>query len=220
LLEDILMGEKASTRPNRASVTSRLAAITVSVLASAAVARLASAGLVPGGGQPESDCYAELLVLDVDTPGPLVTNDRVVSCTDGDECDGDGQCGNDSCDFSVAVCVSQADPDLPACTPATVRRLSGRARRLGVPGRDFKPDRLPHSSLFQSTFPVEPRSGASCGRLGGMTVSVGTTRNGRTLAGKLELSLIATAEGGTRPAQDRDRIVLQCLPRTTGCPEP
>jgi hypothetical protein len=77
------------------------------------------AGLIPGGGPVRSDCYVELKVVGIDNPGPDVRSGRVVSCTDGDPCDTDGECGNGSCTFSVAVCINQTDPNLPACHPPT-----------------------------------------------------------------------------------------------------
>src|SRR5262249_23523882 len=65
------------------------------------------AGLIPGGGPARSDCYVELNVVGIESPGPDVRGGRVVSCTDGDPCDTDGECGNGSCTFSVAVCINQ-----------------------------------------------------------------------------------------------------------------
>lgn len=205
---------------HRMALTVRLAALAVSTIAAAGIPSRAWAGLIPGGGAERSDCYVELSVLAVDSPGPQVTDGRVVTCTDGDPCDGDLECGDDSCDLHVAVCIGQSDPNLLTCTPAELRSLTGRARRLGVPGRDFAPDYVPRSSLFQSTFPVDLQSGPSCGRQGGMSVAVRVTKDGRKLPGRLELSLAATAKGGASPARDRDRIVLECRPRTSECPRP
>src|SRR5262249_21682524 len=76
-------------------------------------------GLIPGGGPASSDCYVELNVVGIESPGPDVSGGRVVSCTDGDPCDTDGECGNGSCTFSVAVCINQTDPNLSACHPPT-----------------------------------------------------------------------------------------------------
>src|SRR5215475_15857895 len=85
------------------------------------VGSMVSAGLIPGSGPGpvRSDCYVELNVVGIDNPGPDVRDGRVVSCTDGDPCDTDGECGNGSCTFSVAVCINQTDPNLPACHPPT-----------------------------------------------------------------------------------------------------
>jgi hypothetical protein len=79
------------------------------MIAGAAVGWPGCGGLVPGGGSERSDCYVELLVQGVDSPGAQVERSRIVICTDGDACDGDGRCGNGACDFSIAVCVSQGE---------------------------------------------------------------------------------------------------------------
>jgi hypothetical protein len=76
-------------------------------LAMAVAGSLVSAGLIPGGGPQRTDCYVEASVQGVDSPGPQVQSNRIVLCTDGDPCDTDGTCGNDSCTLRVAVCADQ-----------------------------------------------------------------------------------------------------------------
>jgi plastocyanin len=151
------------------------------------------AGLIPGGGPQKSDCYVELDVQGVDTPGSQVTNNRIVRCTDGDACDADATCGNDSCTLRVAVCIGQNDPNLPACTPAGALRKLSANRRL------------------QPAFPAA-LDGSACGAFVDLTVPVRVRRNGRKLPGMVALSANATAERGTNPARDRDTFVLQCVP--------
>jgi plastocyanin len=163
-----------------------------------ACAWAAWAGLIPGGGPQPSDCYLELDVQGVDTPGPQVTSNRVVECTDGDACDADATCGNDSCTLRVAVCIGQDDPNLAACTPpAAFRRLKVNKRLLPV---------LPGTM-----------EGSACGGFIDLIVGVKVRRNGRKQAGMLALPANATAERGTNPARDRDKFVLKCLP-STACP--
>jgi plastocyanin len=186
---------------------------------------LAWGGFIPGGGSERSDCYTQLYVAGIDSPGPQVRRERVVSCTDGDPCDfgGRGPRGCDNrCEFLVAFCVGQTNPALPACTPSPVRFTHLQARRLGVPGRDFKPNRNPNPharSLLNTAFPWDKRSGPSCGSPVGMTVQGRVTKDGRKFPGRLEISVAANALGGASPARDRDTFILECLPRTTPCPD-
>jgi plastocyanin len=154
---------------------------------------VARAGLIPGGGPQRSDCYVELDVEGAVNPGAQVAHNRLLRCLDGDTCDADAACGNDACTFRVAVCIGQHDPNLPACTPASA------LRRLGV-----KPQ-------LESARPPT-MDGSACGSSVDLTVPLRVRRNGRKLPGKLVLPMNATAERGTSPARDRDRIVLQCLP--------
>ena len=151
------------------------------------------AGLIPGSGPGlvRSDCYVELNVQGIDFPGPDVRGGRVVSCTDGDPCDTDGECGNGSCTFSVAVCINQTDPNLAACHPPT-----------GLQKLFFSP-RLPAGGVPSSL------DGSACGSF----VAVPVTQNRM-----VRFNANATAAKGTSPRRDRDGFVLRCLPRTTSCP--
>lgn len=174
----------------------RCAIIVVVALATAGADSMASAGLIPGGGPKKSDCYAEASVQGVDSPGPQVKSNRIVLCTDGDPCDTDGICGNDSCTLRVAVCVDQKDPNLPECMPArSLQKLKVNAKlQPGVPAL----------------------SGSACGSFVGLTVPVRVKGNGKKRPGMLALSANATAEKGSHPARDRDKFVLQCLPCAAG----
>jgi plastocyanin len=162
-------------------------------LAMAVAGSLVSAGLIPGGGPQRTDCYVEASVQGVDSPGPQVKSNRIVLCTDGDPCDTDGTCGNDSCTLRIAVCANQKDPNLPACTPASsLRKLKVNAKlEPGIP-----------ASV----------SGSACGSFVDLAVRVRVQRNGNKRPGMVALSANATAAKGTKPARDRDKYVLQCLP--------
>jgi plastocyanin len=196
-----------------------LRGVLLGTIASAGLGSVAWGGFIPGGGPERSDCYTQLYVADVESPGPRVKRKRIVSCTDGDPCDS-GRCGNNACEFTVGVCVGQTDPNLPSCKPARLRYMTHGVRRLGVPGRDFEPDYVPRRSLLTNAFPWEQRSGhPSCGQPVGMTVQGRVTKDGRKFPGRLEISLGAFAMPGTSPASDRDTFILECLPRTTPCPE-
>jgi plastocyanin len=158
------------------------------------VRSLVWAGLIPGGGPTKSDCYVEANVQGIDIPSPDVKSNRVVRCVDGAACDTDGACGNGSCTLRVAICVDQKDPNLPECTPpASLRKLKVNAKVQGA---------------------VPNLTGSACGTF--VDVTVPLKRNGKK-PGMVALPANATAEKGTNPARDRDKYVLQCLPRTAPC---
>jgi plastocyanin len=172
-------------------------AVVAAATAIAGVGSLVSAGLIPGGGPKKSDCYVELSVQNVDSPGPDVKGNRTVRCVEGEACD-TGACGNASCTLRVAVCVDQHDPNLPECTPAS------SLRKLKVNGK------------IASAVPGS-RTGSACG--GFIDVTIPLKKNGKR-ARMVALPANATAEKGTNPARDRDKYVLQCLPRTAPCAGP
>src|SRR5262245_1120703 len=163
-------------------------AVAVAVAAAVGLGSWVSAGLVPGG-QTKSDCLVELNVEGIDSPGPNVTGGRFVTCTDGDPCDTDGMCGNNSCTFRVAVCINQEDPNLPACHPPT------NLQKLHVNSKLAKP------SSFE---------GSACGTFVDVTVPSNKKRGQR-------LSVNATAPKGSKPRRDRDTFILKCSARTTPC---
>ena len=168
----------------------RLGVAVVTAVAVVGLGSWVSAGLIPGG-QTKSDCLVEFNVEGIDSPGPNVSGGRVVTCTDGDACDTDGMCGNNSCTFRVAVCISQQDPNLPAChPPASLQKLHVSSKLV----------------------PAEPSSfvGSACGTFVDVTVPSNKKRG-------MRLSANATAPKGSKPRRDRDTFILKCLARTTPC---
>src|SRR5262245_33272536 len=86
--------------------------------------RASAQDVIPGSGKPEGNCYAEMAVedstgADIDTSSSKKT---VYSCVDGDPCDLDGVCGNNSCSFQVGVCINV--PNQAGCTaPGTLEKV-------------------------------------------------------------------------------------------------
>jgi hypothetical protein len=166
-------------------------AAVVAVVAMAGLGSGVGAGLVPGG-QTKSDCLVELNVEGIDSPGPNVSAGRVVTCTDGDACDTDGMCGNNSCTFRVAVCINQQDPNLPTChPPASLQKLHVNSKLASAEPSSFV--------------------GSACGTFVDVTVPSDKKRG-------MRLSANATAPKGSKPRRDRDTFILKCLARTTPCP--
>jgi hypothetical protein len=153
-----------------------------------------SAGLIPGSpNQAKSDCLVELNVEGIDNPGPNVSGGRFVTCTDGDACDTDGVCGNNTCTFRVAVCIDQQDPNVPTChPPARLAKLHVSSKLAGAMPSSFE--------------------GSACGTFVDVPVRSDKKR------GMLRLSVNATAPKDTKPRRDRDTFILKCLARTTPCP--
>ena len=178
-----------------------IGAVVIATAAGLGLGSMVFAGLIPGSGPGlvRSDCYVELNVQGIDNPGPDVRGGRVVSCTDGDPCDTDGECGKGSCTLSIAVCVNQTDPNLSACHPPTgLKKLFVSSKLAGA---------LPASL-----------DGSVCGSFIPLTLPLHDgTHNGKRTA-MVRLSANATAPNGTNPLRDRDTFVLECLPRTTPCP--
>jgi cysteine-rich repeat protein len=174
---------------------------TLTLLAVLAAAS-ASAGLVPGGGPGQSDCYVELDVAGIQNGTDRVQKGKTVLCTDGEGCDL-GACGDNVCTVSVAVCANQKDPALPACTPpAALKSLKVRGKlSVQVPQR------------LQGPVCSQPVTGA---------INATLNKKGKYVKGKSLVTLKATAkaEKGTKPASDQDTFTIQCLPRTVACPPP
>jgi hypothetical protein len=152
------------------------------------VADIGSAGLIPGGGKPSTDCLVEW-----DVQGASGSNR--VSCMDGDPtCDTDGQCQN-TCTFSIRLCVNQSN--VAGCTPSAFK----------------KPPKVKMSKV-----PVPSTTGAeaACGDFVDVAVPL-KHRHGRNkfIAGRMRLQ--ATAKGSSGPA-DKDMVFLTCMPRSGTCP--
>jgi hypothetical protein len=87
-----------------------------------------TAGLIPGGGKPATDCMLELAVDNMfNVPGldRKGLPNRTQTCTDGDPtCDADGA-ADGACAFRVGFCLNMPDERLekdgvPLCTPSDI----------------------------------------------------------------------------------------------------
>jgi hypothetical protein len=147
---------------------------------------------VLGGGPAKSDCYVELDVKNATD----IKNNKVVTCTDGDPCDTDGQCQG-TCTFKVAVCPNQST--LAGCTPHPPVALSGKSITSGT-----------------LSSPAD-LSGTDCGTFKDVTVNVKGKKKNKP--GKLVLHVKAKITGG-KPKTDTDNVTLICKPRVGTCPPP
>jgi len=152
---------------------------------------LAGATRVPGGGDADTDCFAEYEALgDVtffpDDPATLV-------CTDCDPtCDKDGVASpNGSCTFELSLCLGQ---DNPSCTTPPLRKVRARRKSLNTPALDST-----ECSDFASTELVTRPEGAPPRRK--------------------RIRVRAVTDESPRRV-DRDVMQVTCLPRPTGeaCP--
>jgi polyvinyl alcohol dehydrogenase (cytochrome) len=160
---------------------------------------------IPGGGTAALDCHAEYAgtglrlnykPFDPARPKPS----KEVRCFDGDVgCDADGVADN-ACVFDVDVCLRNADPALPACTPADVTAVSVR-------GTGSDPDLAALQSALSALVPAMTNVCTS-----GRTLAVplkGPDARGRMKLAKKKVKLTATTAAGV----DTDTLKLTCLPR-------
>jgi hypothetical protein len=166
-------------------------------------ARLAIAGLIPGGGPSKSDCYAELSVEGIDNPSVRVEANKKVLVTDGEAGD-NGPCGDFKCNVSLGVCINQNDPNLADCTPPASL------------------DKLKVNKAFNITVP-QLLSGSVCGAFvdGEVSAKVKRDKDGnvkKAKPGKKKIVINAKAAAGTKPRTDKDTVLIMCLPRTVECP--
>lgn len=152
----------------------------------------------PGGGDPATDCLAELRGVLPNLPYPVPgdpdpaprTEQR---CFDGDAgCDLDGE-ANGVCRFPVDLCIANTDPNLPACTPAPLTRL--KLKKAGKP-------------LTQAAKALPLGSGPACTEGATVDVKLAGTKS-RPKAKSVALRIAAE----TAAATDEDVLTLTCLPR-------
>jgi len=160
--------------------------------------------LLPGGGSPQHDCHVEF-----DAPG-LALNwphfdparpkpAKEIRCFDGDGgCDADGH-PNGSCHFAVDVCLRNADPELPACTPADVEYVA-------VPGH---PDDPELNALRSALTALLPATSTTCTTGQGLT----TLLQAPTAAVGRRSTRVLKVKVRTATARDSDKLKLTCMPR-------
>jgi hypothetical protein len=154
------------------------------------------AGLIPGSGKgaARNDCYNEFDVAGVDTTA------STVQCAEGSPgCDQDGL-PNDVCDFKVALCPNQTDPNVPGCTPAPPL-TSLKIKSVGGPGK-----------VKIITLPPAPAdlSGTTCGTAVDILVPLKVLHNGKKKARRA--ILIVKAKSSGTPKADPDKLTLVCNP--------
>jgi polyvinyl alcohol dehydrogenase (cytochrome) len=160
---------------------------------------------IPGGGDPFTDCLAEFTSEGIrlnyppfDPAHPKAGKE--VRCFDGDVgCDQDGVT-NGQCVFDVDVCLRNADPSLPACTPADVTAVA-------VSGTTRDPELLGLQTALSALVPATSNV-CTAGRV--LTVKLkGPDGLGRFKLAKKKVKLVASTAGGN----DSDTVKLTCLPR-------
>jgi cysteine-rich repeat protein len=199
--------------------------------------------LIPGGGTQVADCIAEWAVIDPFNT-PFLGTDGLPSftqtCVDGDpSCDFDHDPSNDQCEFRVAFCMQNADPNLPACTAppgiakyvlvsprpnssvvvdaANADRLVSAFGRLSSAERSGNSD---NTLVFDPPIVLEAPDNCT------EPVSIIVERRG--LAERSEKFRTNTTSvppiGGTKGIEDSDTLLLTCrdvpAPTSTATPTP
>jgi len=140
-------------------------------------------GRFPGGGKKRPDCYVEFEVENVAAASR-------VECMDGTACDGDGQCDG-KCIMNVALCLDEADPNVPNCRPRPLLRVTSHP-----------------------TLEIPDLASPACGGFTGVVVPLKVKRDGTPKAGRGRVVVTAVAKG--KPRQDRDVLNIRCTPNP-GC---
>ena len=161
---------------------------------------------VPGGAPAARDCHAEFagdgIRLNYPSFDPARPNrpGKQVRCFDGDvTCDQDGV-ANNVCVFDVDVCLRNADPNLPSCTPADVTAVTVR-------GTAGDPDLAGLQTALGALLPATTNVCTT-----GRTLAVplkGPDASGRFRTTKKKVKLSALTAAGV----DVDSVKLVCLPR-------
>lgn len=184
---------------------------------------------VPGGGPKTTDCFMEWFTDPVPLPGRTGIPKNKLICYEGDPaCDSDPNLTNKSCSFRTQLCINNADPRLPKCTPADVKTFE-----VKLPN----PARLTDTADTANLLAIESEMG-----MGGMGITIarkdtqifiGTANGGldicsgempiqvplrQTLAGKLFKKTKTLRVRGTTSFGkiDNDVLKLECRPSTCG----
>jgi hypothetical protein len=180
-------------------------AAAAAVLSLGAWASTASAEILLGNGEADSNCYAG---LDVGSATGAVVSEEtkatVYSCVDGTECDLDGAC-NGSCTFAIGVCINL--PGVEGCTaPAGLEKLKAKGNVTGVKGASGKLN-IQVPQLLE---------GSECGAFLDVEVPLKSTKKGDK-ENTAKVKLDAKAPKGTKPRKDKDKFDLVCEPAPGGC---
>src|SRR5262249_42263597 len=164
---------------------------------------------VPGGGAKATDCHLEFaspgLRLNFPTFDPAAPKPgKQVRCFDGEAgCDVDGAVDG-TCTFPIDVCLHNADPALPLCTPADVTAVAVQNKPIGNPS--YSPGLAALQTAVDGLLPATTNVCTT-----GQTVAV-ALKAGGTRKGKRTVKLAAT----TTTRTDGDRVRWVSLP--TGWP--
>lgn len=160
---------------------------------------------IKGGGDVTTDCHSELGSNELHLNAPyykpaMPKPGKEVRCMDGDAgCDLDGV-ANNSCTFDVDLCLHNADPSLPTCTPATVTAVAVSGKTTDFPGL---------ATLQTAVNGLLPASTNTCTTGQSVVVPLkGPNSKGDYKATKFSFKTTATAG-----VADADTFKFVCVPR-------
>ncbi|MFN2425359.1 MAG: PQQ-binding-like beta-propeller repeat protein, partial [Candidatus Binatia bacterium] len=158
-----------------------------------------------GGGDTPSDCHVELASDAVRLNAPFYNPAKPrpakeIRCFDGDPgCDLDGL-ANNSCTFDIDLCLRNADPSLPSCTPVDVTAVDISGNTNNFPGL---------AALQSAVDALLPATTNVCTTDQSVVVPLkGPTRKGDFKPAKF--SFKTKAQAGT---EDADGFKMVCVPR-------
>lgn len=172
------------------------------------LAEPAQAGIVGGGGRAKTDCLA---VFDV----PVALAQRRWICTDGDDCDGDGEV-NGQCVFPIRVCANSSFD--PTCDLRGVAAIDiDHALDNGDPR--FDPDFQAMQSRINNQ--ISPPTGDPdvCTTSTNVTIRVkGPFANNRCIRERKTIRMRSRSELiDGRVVYDLDTLRLSCVPAPNSC---
>jgi hypothetical protein len=156
--------------------------------------------LVPGKGSEKTECTSEFYGAQLMPPSPGKKAKRAI-CVDGDACDGDGLV-NDTCVFSIGVCLNVEDARFADCVPAGVTAFAVKKS---------KPKSAEIATLATAVEMDAPVYGERCYFSDGMRIPVKITGKGKRKDGKGKLKL-KVRSAGEKSAVDTDKLKMTCRP--------
>jgi outer membrane protein assembly factor BamB len=159
---------------------------------------------IPGGGDETTNCLSELASTAMHLNSPFFNPAKPKPakehrCFDGDPgCDLDAE-ANGVCVFDVDVCLRNADPELPSCTPADVIAfdIKGESKFAGL------------AVLEAAGQALLPAVSNVCTTGQSVTLPLKQKSNGVFKRSNLKLKVVADSAGG----RDKDTVKLSCVPR-------
>ncbi len=159
---------------------------------------------ISGGGDGATDCYAEMASPAMHLNSPFFNPAKIKPakehrCFDGDPgCDLDGEVDG-KCEFDIDLCLYNADPNLPSCTPSDVTAVSIKGSTTKFPA---------FATLQSAVDALLPATSSVCTSGVSVTLPLKVTGSGAQKVSKMSFKAITTTASGI----DKDKTKLSCVP--------
>ena len=159
---------------------------------------------ITGGGDETTDCYTEMASAAMHLNSPFFNPAKIKPakehrCFDGDPgCDLDGEVDG-KCVFDIDLCLYNADPNLPGCSPSDVTSVSVKGSTVKYPA---------FATLQTAVDALLPASSSICTSGISVELPLKVAGNGLQKRSKLTFKTITTTASGV----DKDKAKLSCVP--------